>query len=62
VSEALAGAPVGIAELETGDHVVRFCGHDLGWIDRVARRRQAALPAARPSTIVPVRNVDLQTG
>jgi transposase InsO family protein len=34
ISEALAGEPVGIAELETGDHVVRFCDLDIGLIDR----------------------------
>src|SRR5208283_1701492 len=34
VSEALVGELVGLAELDNGDHVVRFCGHDLGLIDR----------------------------
>lgn len=34
VSEALVDQLVGIAELETGDHVVRFCGLDIGLIDR----------------------------
>jgi transposase InsO family protein len=34
VSEALVDQLVGIAELETGDHVVRFCGMDVGLIDR----------------------------
>jgi transposase InsO family protein len=34
VSAALTGELVGIAELESGDHVVRFCGHDVGLIDR----------------------------
>ncbi len=34
VSEALVGELVGLAELDNGDHVVRFCGHDLGVIDR----------------------------
>ena len=29
VSEALVGELVGLAELETGDHVVRFCAHSL---------------------------------
>jgi transposase InsO family protein len=32
ISEALAGELVGIAELETGDYVVRFCRLDIGII------------------------------
>jgi len=34
VSEALVDQLVGIAELETGDQVVRFCGLDVGLINR----------------------------
>ena len=34
VSEAPVDEPVSIAELETGDHVVRFCGLDIGLLDR----------------------------
>jgi transposase InsO family protein len=34
VSEALVDQLVGVAELETGDHVVRFCGLDVGLINR----------------------------
>jgi transposase InsO family protein len=34
ISEALAAESIGIAELETGDHVVRFCDLDIGLIDR----------------------------
>src|SRR5262249_18561607 len=34
ISEALVDELVGIAELETGDHVVRFCDLDIGLIDR----------------------------
>jgi transposase InsO family protein len=34
ISEALVDQLVGIAELDTGDHVVRFCGLDVGLIDR----------------------------
>jgi hypothetical protein len=30
----LTGELVGLAELETGDHVVRFCGRDLGVLNR----------------------------
>jgi len=44
VSEALIGEAVGIAELETGDHVVRFCAHDLGLIDRRNRFRRFGPP------------------
>lgn len=42
VSEALIGELVGIAELETGDHVVRFCDLDIGLIDRFGRFRRFA--------------------
>lgn len=34
IGEAFVNEPVGIAELETGDHVVRFCDLDIGLIDR----------------------------
>jgi transposase InsO family protein len=34
IGEALAGELVGLAELENGDHVVRFCDRDLGVLDR----------------------------
>jgi hypothetical protein len=34
IGEALVDELVGIAELETGDHVVRFCDLDIGLIDR----------------------------
>jgi hypothetical protein len=34
VSEALVDQLVGIAELETGDRIVRFCNLDIGLIDR----------------------------
>jgi Integrase core domain len=34
VSEAVVGELVGLAELENGNHVVRFCGRDLGLLDR----------------------------
>jgi transposase InsO family protein len=38
VSETLAGEPVGIAETETGDWLVRFADHLVGLIDRRTRR------------------------
>ena len=74
ISEALVGELVGLAELETGDQLVRFCDLDIGLIDRHGRfrrfappragLRQAPEPAATPklSTINPVQNVDNQTG
>ena len=34
LSQALAGEPVGIAETQDGDWIVRFCDIDLGIIDR----------------------------
>lgn len=34
IGEALQNELVGIAELENGDYVVRFCRHDLGIIDQ----------------------------
>jgi transposase InsO family protein len=46
ISEALAGEIIGIAELETGDHVVRFCGRDIGLLDRHGRFRRFAPPRA----------------
>ena len=59
ISEALIGEIVGIAELETGDHVVRFCELDIGLIDRRGRfdrfapprpgLREPAKPAANPN-------------
>ena len=74
VSEALVGELVGIAELETGDYVVRFCAHDIGLLDRKSRFRRFAPPRdglrepaepAHPadlSGIIPVQNVDHQPG
>jgi len=44
VSEALVGELIGVAELETGDHVARFCDHDVGLIDRRGRFRRFAPP------------------
>jgi transposase InsO family protein len=74
VSEALVGELVGVAERDNGAHVVRFCGHDLGVIDRHGAFRRFAPPrtglhetperAATPnlSTISPVQNVEAQPG
>lgn len=47
IGEALAREPVGIAEIDDGVHVVRFCGRDLGVIDRAHRFRRFAPPRAR---------------
>ena len=44
ISEALVGEVVGIAELETGDLVVRFCALDIGLIDRRGRFSRFAPP------------------
>jgi transposase InsO family protein len=74
VSEALIGEMIGIAELETGDHVARFCNFDIGLIDRLNRFRRFAPPrdglrgAPKPhptpklSGIIPVQNVDNHPG
>jgi transposase InsO family protein len=74
ISEALVGELIGIAELETGDHVVRFCDHDIGLIDPFRRFRRFAPPrdglrgAPEPTSepklsgIIPVQNVDYQPG
>jgi transposase InsO family protein len=47
VGEALTGETVGVAELETGGHIVRFCNRDLGVIDRALRFHRFAPPRAR---------------
>ena len=47
ISEAVAGEPVGIAETETGDWLVRFADIDLGIIDRRTKRLNR-FGAARP--------------
>ncbi len=47
IGEALAGEIVGLAEIETGGHIVRFCGRDLGVIDRKFRFHRFAPPRAR---------------
>lgn len=46
ISEALIGEFIGIAELETEDHVVRFCDRDIGLLDRTGRFRRFAPPRA----------------
>jgi transposase InsO family protein len=74
IGEALVDELVGVAELDTGDHVVRFCNLDLGRIDRrglftrfAPPREDSADPgeqAAQPklSGIMPVQNVDNHSG
>ena len=47
IGEALAGTSVGIAELETGSHIVRFCTRDLGVIDAAFRFHRFAPPRPR---------------
>jgi transposase InsO family protein len=53
ISEALAGEPVGVAETEAGDWIVRFADVDLGLIDRRTgklRRFAPARPGRRKAT------------
>jgi putative transposase len=53
LSEALIGEPVGIAETEAGDWLVRFADIDLGIIERRSkklRRFTAARPPRHPET------------
>jgi hypothetical protein len=47
LGEALAGELVGLAELENGGHIVRFCSRDLGLIDRASRFHSFAPPRSR---------------
>jgi hypothetical protein len=74
IGEALVGEFVGIAELETGDYVARFCDLDIGVIDRCGRFGRFAPP--RPGLrdrlnlsqtkicrdLMPVQNVEHQPG
>jgi transposase InsO family protein len=48
ISEALIGELIGIAELETEDHIVRFCACDIGLLDRWGRFRRFAPPREGP--------------
>lgn len=47
IGEALAREPVGLSEIDNSVHVVRFCGRDLGVIDRTHRFHRFAPPRAR---------------
>ncbi|WP_315811377.1 integrase core domain-containing protein [Bradyrhizobium sp. SZCCHNR2028] len=47
VGEALAGELIGLAKHDTGGHIVRFWGRDLGLIDRDRRFLRFAPPRAR---------------
>jgi len=47
IGEALAGELLGLAELESGDHVVRFCGRDLGVLERGGGFRRFAPPRTK---------------
>jgi len=74
ISEAVVGELVGLAELENGDQVVRFCGRDLGLVDRRGVFRRFAPPRTglrkttedaanqKLSAINPVQNVSNQPG
>jgi transposase InsO family protein len=45
VSETLVGEPVGVAETESGDWIVRFAAHPVGLIDRRTRKLRPFAPA-----------------
>jgi transposase InsO family protein len=45
ISEALVDEPVGVAETDTGDWIVRFADHPLGIIDRRTRKLRPFAPA-----------------
>ena len=47
IGEALADELVGLAELERGGHIVRFCNRNLGVIDHTFRFLRFAPPRAR---------------
>lgn len=47
IGEALCGETVGLRELETGGHLVRFCHRELGAIDVGGRFTRFAPPRAR---------------
>lgn len=47
IGEALAGELVGLAEHDNGCYITRFCGRDLGIIDRNRRFLRFAPPRAR---------------
>ncbi len=47
IGEALAGEPIGLAAHESGGHIVRFCGSDLGVIDRHRGFQRFAPPRVR---------------
>jgi transposase InsO family protein len=74
IGQALVDELVGIAELETGDQVVRFCNLDIGLIDRNGRfvrfappREELREPDEPPaqsnlSGVMPVQNVGNHPG
>lgn len=47
IGEPLCGELVGLGELDTGDHVVRFAGRDLGVLERAGCFRRFAPPRTR---------------
>jgi len=68
VSETLVGEPVGVAETESGDWIVRFADYPVGLIDRRTRKLRPFAPArpgrrnaAREQTGKPVNDVPGQS-
>jgi len=64
ISEVLVGEPVGVAETESGDWIVRFFDHDLGLIDHrtgklrpFAPPRPGGVPRTRQRNTKPVNDV-----
>jgi transposase InsO family protein len=47
IGEALTGELIGVAAHESGNHIVRFCSHDLGVIDRNTKFLRFAPPRTR---------------
>lgn len=47
IGEAFAREPVGLAEIDLGLHVLRFCHRDFGLLDRTGRFHRFAPPRAR---------------
>jgi putative transposase len=60
ISEALIGEPVGIAETESGDWLVRFADVELGIVDRKTRKLRRSL-AGRPARQAAMQEQNVET-